>query len=1266
MLTSYVLGAIPPLSVLKGETLNFAVESKLGQGAVYSLSFEGAGPKGAMALDASTGVLTYTPAPQDRTPIKAVLQAKKDGMSEQQTVVILPLLPSDFNLIEHRSSDSAAPSPEGWQYVSFVEEAAQVGKEVFNNEVEYQDKKEGDDKTEKDVAIETKQVIVSGVRLVLERTSKYPLLARLDGSKSFGGRVDLKRVTLCADEVVVRSRLELPGTDVSIYARKLIFEKEGQIVTTPRFVSLEATKRAEGLKGQDAGSVHLYVQELEAPGEIVRLVTSGGKGQAGKAGEAGTNGASLRAWDGHSETWNGWRRDWGINGTYGLNWSTEVEGYKPVYVQVGLWSSYNARTGTRGWIKGDNDQGSKAWPGDGADPKKLPGAPGHGGSGGSIVSPFGLQLEKKAERKAGEAGKKAADIPAAKAGQPQRACWARAVFESVDMLKNKVVGYEAIDTNKGWDKHVSKDGKAAPAPDPDPKKAPKTGELKSLDRAGAGYWLHPAIVRALILYTHDSALAGRPEDARKRLAVTEHAIAEGLKSGGALSAAAASSIEWTALQADMSALIQRIDSPNDYFGNPAGWVPMLSFEANLRLYEEQIGEAIKTMYVAYWIETNQKKNQKAKDTFERALTSLAKETEQAEKDSVAALKRLGELDTKCNEIATSITELQGKRKELMRKLEESTRFERLLRSSGEILGAIMQLAPVGQPVLGAFGKGLTVLSEFDPEHPGKTFSGLAGAFSELAKEKLTEKLGKVFEKIKEAKSEQEEDEKKPDEKEKDPEKAKEKEEIKKEIAKKKLADKVTEALDKEKAAKKQVLDGFAKFSASGDELEEQLQTLAAKCPEYKALIKETEELNKTKAGFVVELNTTLQMLDQAATVLLTNQQARIELRSQLDATLDKLNLDALQYIQGMGQRARQRLLKYQYYLLKSYQYLMFEDFAEIDFRAQKIVDEFARILGGDGTLSDTQYEKLRGIFDAQLQDIVEKIIDGYQGNGFGRENEFQVQLTKSQLQMLNEKKEITLDPMQMASLDLQRDKIRLMAIATEAVELSGMPNKNVSVSLTYEHDGISRMRAGGRLYLFRSGVSSTTATRQRMFWETVIDYDSGAKHLKWKESAVDQAAESLIEYLIDKVAKSDTKKKTNTETLLSYRPSPWAKITLRCQETNFNYKIDKLVLKFSYVANLVDGNLTTVLVRMGRGAERMIHCDSYDVNRRSDGAGTFLRTFRRGTKITLDVPDEDFEGWEIGKQPKPKGPLELTLGNPAYIVKANFTRLVGVEEDEAV
>jgi hypothetical protein len=63
---------------------------------------------------------------------------------------------------------------------------------------------------------------------------------------------------------------------------------------------------------------------------------------------------------------------------------------------------------------------------------------------------------------------------------------------------------------------------------------------------------------------------------------------------------------WPVLYNKLAALIQRIDSPYDYFGNPVGWVPMLSFQANHQLYIKELESAISLMFMAYWIENNQK------------------------------------------------------------------------------------------------------------------------------------------------------------------------------------------------------------------------------------------------------------------------------------------------------------------------------------------------------------------------------------------------------------------------------------------------------------------------------------------------------------------------------------------------------------------------------------------------------------------------------------------------------------------------------------
>ena len=94
--------------------------------------------------------------------------------------------------------------------------------------------------------------------------------------------LDLKALEMSADQVIIRSPLRFPRTAVTIYARELIFEKEGAIDTTPSAFLKPArtpgdrTKddyligpdskplyaTANGTDGEQAGDINLYVKKI--------------------------------------------------------------------------------------------------------------------------------------------------------------------------------------------------------------------------------------------------------------------------------------------------------------------------------------------------------------------------------------------------------------------------------------------------------------------------------------------------------------------------------------------------------------------------------------------------------------------------------------------------------------------------------------------------------------------------------------------------------------------------------------------------------------------------------------------------------------------------------------------------------------------------------------------------------------------------------------------------------------------------------------------
>ena len=87
-------------------------------------------------------------------------------------------------------------------------------------------------------------------------------------------------------------------------------------------------------------------------------------------------------------------------------------------------------------------------------------------------------------------------------------------------------------------------------------------------------------------------------------------------------------------------MAKRVDSPYDYYGNPAGWVPMLSFQTNLALFDAETEDALRTLFLAHWIEKTQNRQRKATETVKAAIEQLHKEAQQAEKDYEAAITKI--------------------------------------------------------------------------------------------------------------------------------------------------------------------------------------------------------------------------------------------------------------------------------------------------------------------------------------------------------------------------------------------------------------------------------------------------------------------------------------------------------------------------------------------------------------------------------------------------------------------------------------------------
>lgn len=218
--------------------------------------------------------------------------------------------------------------------------------------------------------------------------------------------------------------------------------------------------------------------------------------------------------------------------------------------------------------------------------------------------------------------------------------------------------------------------------------------------------MHPASARALVSFLEDAMLTGHAETAAGGETSGPRALLglhlEAVKAAASRSGA---DLEWHGLHSELEALRQRIEGPYDYFGNPAGWVPMLSFQANLRLYTDEVKAAVPTMFLAYWVENHQKREQKVYGVLKEAMERLRKETQQAIETYDAAQAKLIGLDERSDSIKSELNDRKTDLEQLIKRRKQETKdnlkVEHFWRAPAKIVGGILQLIPVGQPVLGA-------------------------------------------------------------------------------------------------------------------------------------------------------------------------------------------------------------------------------------------------------------------------------------------------------------------------------------------------------------------------------------------------------------------------------------------------------------------------------------------------------------------------------------------------------------------------------------
>jgi len=990
---AFNIGSIPPQSIWYGDTAEFMICSdELGSGATFFATADPQ-PLGVFSLDSSTWHFSYTPDLQDKEQFSVTFTATLGDDSRSQIVEFdpMPHLPAEqvaFGL----EPVHAVPDPEDKDYL-FINTIMNEEPESFNN-----------------VVRNTRTISISGKMVVFHDGHN-------NGLYSYNGSEDIKEMNIYAETVIFRSPLHLPQTNVIIYARELRFDDSAYISTTPLSLTDPAEQFQDGAHGLKAGDIELHVESYHDNEWLGhRFIMRGGNGQPAGPGQNGAPGQDLPT----VGDWNDCPD--GDKTTYAVRGIVLEEGEDYIYYSI------------------IDEKGNKnEWPGNGSNAKPG-GKPGNSGNGGDFSST--LWLQGKVNNYYGIAGDYASEAIGGRAGLPNPA---------YRQILRYTINGECYDWRKlpgAAGEHYSIPGSNAPAPGPEPPYG-QPGTFSTIE--GSMSWLHPYAMKMVIAHAKDAYLYGHVD-------VTEEILEDYME----VLDTYRNSTEWNELeetqrlelgqmQDGMQILLHRINNNMDYFGNPAGWVPMLSFEVSKAAFEQETDHAIRVLYLCYWIGNAEMDIQEKVDALAYAREKKSEEIQDFKDQYNELMGLIPRLQAEGEAVANQEYLLQERSKQLEQELlkrAEHNLEEPWWKEATRVLSAVCSLCPVGQPVTGRIGGGLTIITNIDPDTPWESIDDLK-SFSKMDYTKYgtdCEALGDTIKGI-------------PDD-----------------IFNltlmtgyvKEIGNKSVPILKEAEKYK----DILKETEIPKSEVDAELKKIKATDPEFNQLADEIAELVARKEALGKQLAKSIQMTSTLSNAITFDLLAIDGMNRDIADGNAVLDHRASAYLKEMEHRETDRLLKYHYYMAKGYEYRLLEPYpGELDLGS--LFDKFkyiAEAADSDHNLGSNDFNALKALYEFELSTIAEGIYDTYQSNPPELSAPIRFNISQEEIQKLNAGEPVTVNLIERGMFPLSDENVRIVKLKVNAMD-AHPEDENLGewayLNIHMEHSGLSKLVRDGEVYQFR-------------------------------------------------------------------------------------------------------------------------------------------------------------------------------------------------------
>lgn len=775
-------------------------------------------------------------------------------------------------------------------------------------------------------------------------------------------------------------------------------------------------------------------------------------------------------------------------------------------------------------------------------------------------------------------------------------------------------------------------------------------------------WVHARNIQPEMNYLRMQYMENNLDYLKKRCALLNDLL--GSKFAGADTAVNSDEADLMNAHNEIRELQNRINKQRDYYGNPVGWVPLLSFEVYKGVFENEVDNAFNLMFLSYLINKSDAGIVQLTNGMKKARTSMIDEVTALQISLNDNIRRLETYENIYDQLTIKVDSLKGELKKVEERLlkEAKANVERrrafsIFQSIASIGGSILSMIP--HPACQVIGQGLSTVSELNLEEPfslenaSLVVQASASAYEgyKSYKDKTIEKLGTDQKVSALAGITQDE------------------------------IDDIDSGLGKWNAMNK-VAGGIVSFAqeyndaksqvtVSDDEIKAELEKLKAESQEYQGLLSVVEATIEEKKQMHENIEYTMNAISTAINRIGENRMAVQSLTKSIQEGTGKRDIRTLQYANSIEKRAFERLQKYHYLMTRAYEYRTLMPWTQ-PLNLESIRDGMFTYVKNlspedeDLIIPQEQFNAIKGIYLDQLHEIADTILANFEQGGFTKNRTTSFELTKEELELLNAGKEFFINPFERNIFGLDKENIRVKNIGVvkcvleDGEELTGslddgglkseLSTQDAPFEIVMEHQGYSKLQSNGKIYYFNHNRIGTN----KFEWRSNIDIVGD----RITQDRISNSDKSLLHSLIDNLSDS--------ELSFTSEPSAWADIGLRRISGTETRRIVSMIMEISFDYKVLSEDLNILKIETDGNASPYYLLSSEDVNGYKDGKGNFYRTFNEATSVAItaqhQVGKHQFQRWDQVSLSGVGGRNLLTTSTTAGILTTGHKHLIAVYE----